>query len=212
MQETRRQILEILRDRHEATVDQIVRDLTDQRGESITAVTVRHHLTKLQEEGFVSMPQLQRRSSPGRPRHVYALTDSGETFFPNNYQQLTKSLLSVMQQTLSSHQINVIIEGVAGAMAAGANVPPGTLPDRLNAVVQYLSEHGYEAAWRYHERGFVLQTSNCPYHNVAHETDLLCQMDMRLISTMLGIVPRMMSRVADGDDVCSYFIPFAEAD
>lgn len=212
MQETRRQILEILRDRGEATVDQIVQDLTQQRGSSITAVTVRHHLTKLQDEGFVTMPQMERRSSPGRPRHVYALTDSGETFFPNNYQQLSKNLLDMIEQTLPSEQVNVIIEGVADTMANTADVPDGPLPDRLDSVVEYLTTHGYEASWRYDDAGFILKTSNCPYHNVAHDTDLLCQMDMRLISTMLGIVPRMTSRVSDGDEVCAYLIPFKQGD
>lgn len=207
MQETRRQILEILRDRGEATVDQIVQDLTSLRG-SITAVTVRHHLTKLQDEGFVTTPQMQRRSSPGRPRHVYALTSSGETFFPNNYQQLSKNLIDVMQQSLPEDQINVIVEGVARVMATEANVPQGSLPERLNAVVAYLTDHGYEATWDYHDKGFILQTSNCPYHHLAQESELLCHMDMRLISTMLGVVPRMMSRVSNGEDACTYLVPF----
>ena len=69
MQETRRQILEILHERREATVDDIVIDLSALRG-SITSVTVRHHLTKLQDEGLVDNPQMQHRATPGRPQHI----------------------------------------------------------------------------------------------------------------------------------------------
>ena len=209
MQETRRQILEILRERNEATVDDIVADLEALRG-SITSVTVRHHLTKLQDDGLVDAAQMRHRSSPGRPQHVYALSELGNSQFPNNYPDLATNLLKQIKATLPENQVNVIIQGVADSMAAEANISHcKNTKERLDKVVEYLSSHGYEAKWDYHDEGFVLVTSNCPYHTVAHKDDdnTLCQMDMRLISQMLGIVPRMLSRVSDGDSECTYLIP-----
>lgn len=206
MQETRKQILEILRERGEATVDDIVCDLEARRG-SITAVTVRHHLAKLTDDGLVETPQMLHRSTPGRPQHVYALTYQGDAMFPNNYQDLTSKLLSKLNNALPAPQVNVIIEGVADEMAGEANIPQGSLDKRLKAVVDYLNNHGYEARSEYTNDGFVLHTSNCPYHQVAQKNDSLCKMDMRLISQMLGIVPRLMSHIAEGDETCSYLIP-----
>src|SRR5690606_12433809 len=207
MQETRRQILEILRNRSEATVDDIVLDLEAMRG-SITSVTVRHHLAKLQEDSLVAEAQMRHRSSPGRPQHIYALTEQGNAQFPNNYPDLATNLLKQIKATLPPQQVNVIIEGVADNMAIDADISDcKTLRERLDKVVTYLNNHGYEAEWSLHDEGFILTTTNCPYHQVAQDDQMLCQMDMRLISQMLGIVPRLLSRVSEGDESCAYLIP-----
>ncbi|MBK9749968.1 MAG: ArsR family transcriptional regulator [Chloroflexi bacterium] len=206
MQETRRLILDILRRRSHATVDEIVDELQRRRG-SITAVTVRHHLMRLQEDGLITSPELKRRSSPGRPQYVYALTEKAKDLFPNNYQRLAASLLTELQKQLPKDSINVILEGVADTMAHEAVVPNLPLVDRLDAVVDYLNQNGYEANWERADDGFLLTTSNCPYHGLGDESGTLCQMDMRLISSLLGIVPRRITHVSDGDATCSYLIP-----
>ena len=146
MQETRQQILEILREQGESTVDELVDWLEERRG-SITAVTVRHHLSKLRDDGLVDMAQKRHRSTPGRPRHVYALTQQGLSHFPNNYQTLAETLLGQIRQRLPDQEVNVILEGVATSMAKEAHIPQGTLEERLDAVVTYLDEHGYDAPY-----------------------------------------------------------------
>ena len=108
MQETRRLILDILRRRAHATVDEIVDELQRRRG-SITAVTVRHHLMRLQEDGLITSPELKRRSSPGRPQYIYALTEKAKELFPNNYQRLASSLLVELQKQLPKDRINLIL-------------------------------------------------------------------------------------------------------
>jgi len=210
MQETRRQILEILFDNGKATVDDIVTNLRKVRGDKITSVTVRHHLSRLQEEGLVSEPLMRHRSSPGRPSHIYELTNHGASFFPNNYQQMTTKLISHMDQSLPEATVNVIIEGIADDIATEADIPEGSIQDRLQAVVDFLNSKGYDARWESSNQGFVLHTQNCPYHHAAQANENLCQLDMRLVSRMLGIVPRLQSRISQGDETCSYLIPYLE--
>ncbi len=207
MQETRRQILEILFDEGKASVDDIVTNLRNRRGDKITSVTVRHHLTKLQEEGLVSEPLMKHRSSPGRPSHIYELTNHGSSFFPNNYQQMTGKLLKHMTDTLPASAVNVIIEGIATDMADEADIPSGSISERLEAVVDFLNTKGYDARWETDSHGYILYTQNCPYHHVAQEHQNLCELDIQLISKMLGIVPRLRSRISQGDKTCSYLIP-----
>lgn len=206
MQETRRSILKILHKRGEATVDDIVNDLEKIRG-SITAVTVRHHLSKLEADGLVSHPQMKHRVSPGRPQHVFTLSPQGLSQFPNNYQSLSVNLLAQMTQELSGNTINVIFEGVADAMADAAYIPNGSMRRRLDTVVDYLNEHGYDASWDVTNSGYLLTTRNCPYHQVVDKTDHLCHMDIRLIAQMIGAVPRLRKNIAQGDPACEYFIP-----
>lgn len=207
MQETRQYILDILRLKHQATVDELVGDLEKRRGTSITAVTVRHHLNELLKEQLITTAELKHRDSPGRPQHVYVLTDAAVEHFPSNYQPLVTHLLEQLTTSLSNTQINVLFEGVADCMAANAAIPSLSLIERLDYVVSYLNDHGYNADWEHGESGFILNTTNCPYHHVAEGNRMLCEMDMRLVSSLLGIVPRLVSRLSEGDSACSYFIP-----
>ncbi len=207
MQETRQYILDILREKSQATVDEMVVDLQKRRGTAITAVTVRHHLNELLKEQLITTTDLKHRESPGRPQHVYVLTEAALDHFPNNYQPLINYLLEHLSNSLSGKEINVLFEDIADNMAANAAILGLSMIDRLNHVVQYLNEHGYNAHWEDSEDGFILHTTNCPYHQVAKENRMLCEMDMRLVSSLLGIVPRLASRISDGDSSCSYFIP-----
>lgn len=210
MQETRRLILDILRERGQATVDDIVHELRKRRG-NITAVTVRHHLTRLQEADLITAPEMRRRNTPGRPQHMYALTDKAQEHFPNNYQVLATALLDELQRHLPPDGVNVIMEGVACTMAADAHVPHAPMDERLDYVVDYLTEHGYSASWEGCSDGYILHTVNCPYRHITNEHGVsLCDMDMRLIAELLGVVPRRISHMSSGDTMCSYMIPTAK--
>ena len=136
MQETRQFILEILREMGQATVEDIVKELRKRRGK-ITAVTVRHHLSHLQKEELITAPQLRHRSTPGRPQHIYALTDKAQDHFPNNYKTLAQNLLSQVQSQLPPDSVNVIMEGVADSMAASADIQDVALVDRVKVCVVF---------------------------------------------------------------------------
>ncbi len=207
MQQTRQHILEILKSREQATVDEIVAALAERVGE-ITAVTVRHHLEILRAEGLVAAPEIRRRTSPGRPQHAYSLTEKALELFPNNYRNLAEELLLRLKAQLPPQQINVILEGVADQMASSIPPSDAPLPIRLNQVTRFLTQQGYNARWESAEQGYLLHTSNCPYHHLAAAHEELCGMDMRMIAGLLGgIVPRRVAHMVAGDSACAYWIP-----
>ena len=207
MQQTRQHILEILKEKNEATVDDIVAALVDRIGE-ITAVTVRHHLEILRGDGLVAAPAIRRRTTPGRPQHVYSLTDKALELFPNNYRNLAQELLLQIKKTLPRREVNVILEGVADEMAAGLDAADLPLPVRLNQVVEFLTNQGYNARWESAPEGYVIHTSNCPYHHLTGDHGELCEMDFRMIASLLGgIVPRRVSHMVLGDESCAYLVP-----
>ena len=205
MQQTRRHILEILKERKEATIDEIVTALTERIGK-ITAVTVRHHLEILRGDGLVAAPSVRRRSAPGRPQYVYTLTERAADHFPNNYQGLASTLLSELKHQLPPDQVIGILNGVAATMAEKANVPEASLEVRLDHVVDYLREHGYAASWVQNGHGHVLKITNCPYEQVACESPELCQMDKRLVDSLIGVETVRVSRRIEGDEACTYVI------
>lgn len=211
LQETRRYILEILRERGECTVDQIVQALTQKLDRSITTVTVRHHLDRLRAEDLVKSPEIRRRNAPGRPQYTYTLTAKAAEYFPNNYAGFADRLLREMKQHLPSAQINVILEDMASHMAGEAAISAHLpLEQRLQQVVSHLNEQGYCAEYESAEGGFLLVTTNCPYDRLSSNHAEVCTFDLQLVSSMLGIVPRFMGNLREGNHACQYFIPQPE--
>lgn len=206
MQQTRRHILEILKERKEATIDEIVTALSERIGK-ITAVTVRHHLEILRGDGLVAAPAVRRRSAPGRPQYVYTLTERAADQFPNNYQGLASGLLEQLKSQLPAAQVNQILNGVAEAMAEDAMVPDAPLETRLDHAVAYLDQHGYSASWSENGQGLILSITNCPYEQVSCGAPELCRMDKRLVDSLVGVTTRRISYQIDGDETCSFLIP-----
>lgn len=211
MQKTRQQILEILNHVGQATVQDIVAELHKRRDDQITAVTVRHHLNLLLKQGLVETPEIRHRSKPGRPQYVYALTRKAHQYFPKNYRDLTIALIRELENQLPQPSINVIFEGLADGMAVSVDTTNLSLENRFDVVVEYLCEHGYDAYWEENPDQYILHTSNCPYHDLAQSNDILCNMDMRLVSKLIGMTPRRISRVSDGAESCAYMFPKDDA-
>lgn len=211
MQETRRYILDVLRETGEATVDTIVESLRLRRGKEITAVTVRHHLNILQQEGLVTQPELRHRTTPGRPQHLYTLTESAAQTFPNNYQRLVAELVEQLERQLTPQGVNVIFEDIAENMVSQVLIPDVPWAQRMDIVVEYLNQHGYFAEWEETAEGYILHTRNCPYHHIARSTETLCSMDLRLVASLTGIVPRRLTRISEGKESCAYLIPVKKA-
>src|SRR5690606_6250048 len=203
MQQTRRQIIEILRGHKEATIDEIVEALTERIGK-ITAVTVRHHLEILRGDGLVAAPTVRRRSAPGRPQYVYSLTERAAEVFPNNYQGLVSGLLEQMKTRLEPVQVREILDGVADTMANGAAIPEGPMDTRLDHVVEFLTDAGYQAEWQPTDGGVVLHCSNCPYDQVSCYNREVCAVDERLISNLHGVRRRRISWRQEDGEICAY--------
>ncbi len=206
MQTTREKILKYLKEKGEATVDELSSVLG-----GLTSVTVRHHLDILRGDGFVSDPMIRHRATPGRPQYAYTLTGKASEHFPKNYRDLAGHLMDEMRLCPPPQGVNVFFEGVASRMSALAPPPvPGeALDQRLERTVTFLNSQGYVAHWERADDGYLLHTCNCPYEALAKDNPELCGMDLTLVSNLLGMTPRRISRVVEGATSCAYFIPLA---
>ena len=210
LQETRRYILEILKQHGECTVDEIVDSLSSKLQRGITTVTVRHHLERLRAENLVNPPQIRRRSTPGRPQYVYSLTEKAFEYFPNNYASFADNLLKQVKHHFPDHTVNVILEDMAGNMATSAAIPADApLRVRLMRVVDHLNEQGYVASWEHIDGGYLLTTTNCPYERIADNHEEICGFDLQFMTRLLGVVPRFVGNLRGGHECCQYFIPAA---
>ena len=204
MQATRQRIMGILKERGQSTIDELSETL------GLTTVTVRHHLDILRGEGLVEVPEVKRRTTPGRPQYVYTLTEAADDFFPKNYGAFTNLMISEIGDRYDPAELDQILRGMANRMAADAPKPVNseTFEQRLTRAVNFLNQKGYIAKWeKAGSEGYYLHTSNCPYHDISQNHSQVCLMDMTLISGLLGTVPERMSWLAAGEYTCSYHIP-----
>lgn len=207
IQETRANILEILKTKGPSTVDEIVEALHEHTDKRVTPATVRHHLDVLRVEALIESPAVRRRETPGRPQYIYHLTDKARDLFPTNYAGLAHVLLSQIKKQLPRESVNVILEGAAEQLAANALIPEVSISERLDLVVNYLNQQGYKASYEQTPEGYVLHTTNCPFERVASQHDDICQLDSHLIAHLTGVIPRRIGRMAAGDESCAYLIP-----
>lgn len=197
MQETRQRILEIIKMRGQATVNELTREL------GLTAVTIRHHLDVLYRDGLIGPPQILRKAGPGRPQHVYRLAGEAEELFPKKYDRLTDALLEELEARMSPEELDAVINGVAERMARQVSAE-GDLSARLGALMEFLNGLGYLATAQEEEGGYRIVVANCPYERVARRHGLPCKVDTRLIALVTGVEPERVQEIAAGDEHCVY--------
>jgi predicted ArsR family transcriptional regulator len=199
MQETRQRILEIIKMRGQATVNELTREL------GLTAVTIRHHLDVLYRDGLIGPPQILRKAGPGRPQHVYRLAGEVEELFPKKYDRLTDALLEELEERLSPEEMDALINGVASRMAHQVSAE-GDLNARVRVLLEFLNGLGYLATAQEEEGGYRVVIANCPYERVARRHSLPCKVDTRLIALVTGVEPERVQQIAAGDEHCVYHL------
>ncbi|MFB6344246.1 MAG: helix-turn-helix transcriptional regulator, partial [bacterium] len=86
---TKWEILSELRESSECTVS----DLRENAG--VSPSTLNEHLSDLEAMNLVD--KRSEKHGPGRPRHLYSLTEDAEHLFPNAYAELASMLLEVIE-------------------------------------------------------------------------------------------------------------------
>jgi predicted ArsR family transcriptional regulator len=197
--------LHILKENEEATVDDLSLEL------GLTPVTVRHHLDILRGEGLVAAPVVRRRKAPGRPQHVYTLTDGASTFFPKRYDQLANLLLDEMQSVVSPADLDAMMVRIGGQLAEEFTLTEEDCQDfgtRISSLVDFLNERGYLASWeREDSEGYLIHVANCPFEKVSEKHHEVCIADMTLLTHALGTQPeRVAWAVSDEAHQCTYAV------
>jgi predicted ArsR family transcriptional regulator len=209
LETTRQTILEILRRRKQATIE----DLTHLLG--LAPATIRRHLDILMRDSLVSVGQVRRVT--GRPHYVFSLTEAGEDLFPKSYIRLTNRLIEEIvsldtEETRgrSGRELaELVFEKMAERMAQtyASRVTGATLEERLEEVVSLLSGEGMIFEWRPGEGGHYLLGHGCPCRRVADAHTQMCSHDQRLLATLLRAeVEPMEAATVDEETYCAYWV------
>jgi predicted ArsR family transcriptional regulator len=206
---TRQTILEILRRRKQATIEELTRLL------GLAPATIRRHLDILMRDSMVSVGQVRRET--GRPHYVFSLTEVGEDLFPKNYIRLTNRLIEEImdldaEETRGRSGLELaglVFEKMAERMAQtyASRVMGATLEERLEEVVNLLSGEGIIFEWRQGEGGYYLLGHGCPCRRVANAHTQMCSHDQRLLVTLLRAeVEPVEPPAVDEGTYCAYWV------
>ncbi|MGD8966800.1 MAG: ArsR family transcriptional regulator [Anaerolineae bacterium] len=202
MQATRERILKILKEQGQATVKELSERL------DLTTVTIRHHLDTLRREDFVAPPTVRHRKAPGRPQHVYSLTEEASDFFPKRYERLIDLMFEEMRSRLSQEEIEEMMECIGKRMVGGVTVPDDAdFEERVVIAVDFMDERGYMSHWEKTEDGdYLVHVVNCPYESVARRHGEVCQIDRALLTELLGPTLGEISRKRGPARHCTYAV------
>ncbi|MEA5079409.1 MAG: winged helix-turn-helix transcriptional regulator [Anaerolineaceae bacterium] len=200
MKSTRDKILQTLLTHPQSTINDLAEAV------SINSISVRHHLTNLQVDGFVKAEE--ERHGVGRPRLVYSLTDEGLEKFPTRYLQLTNRLLSQLKQILPENQIQSIFTQIGKSIVEDQAdaIKNMTFEKKLDFIKEILDEQGFAIEWEKIGNDYRINEVACPFYHVGQLHPEVCTMDQALISSILSIPTEKIECVLDGDTHCSYII------
>ena len=198
MQETRQQILTILKEKGSATVDELATSL------ELTPITVRHHISILLGEGYLDTRQVRRKV--GRPHYLYTLTDKAGDLIPLGYHLLTDRLLEELRVMVGEDGMNDMLTRLADKLAAtvAPQIKSGTLEERLDEAARLLVDEGFLARWEKTKDGYLLYELNCPYRRVIQHHPEVCTMDMHFLSDVLHIGIEKIDCIVGGGERCTY--------
>ncbi len=202
MQSTRQEILAILKEERQATVEDLAERL------ELTPMTIRHHLNVLQAQNLVVASKVRRSKKVGRPRLVYTLTDAADDLFPQSYGELARHLVSEVKETVGEEETEAIFARVAERVARNAPPPIAGqgFEGRLSQVVDFMEEQGFISRWEKTDEGYVITNINCPYRNVSREHDEVCIMDTQILTRLLNVTPQRLTSMQAGESSCRFLL------
>ncbi len=198
VQETRQQILEILKRRDEATVDDLAEVL------NLTPMTVRHHLQILEEQRLVTAEA--QRGRIGRPHYVYRLTPAADEYFPKAYHLLAERVLAKIKEQYGVEEARAILQAVAADLAAphAADLAACPLEDRLIRVESIMAAEGFRVRVMNEGDAVAVEVCNCAYKHVAAQHPEVCELDHALMEGILGQPLERVKHAPAGDSCCRF--------
>jgi predicted ArsR family transcriptional regulator len=184
----RQRVLEFLRRRGLASAAQIGAGL------SMSAATVRHHLSILAADGRVVAAAVESKSKRGRPQKLFRLSDR---LLGDNLGLLLSAALGVWLGGASESRRVAAMDTLGRRMAERAR-PLDTNPPaakRLEQLTERLNGMHYQARWEAGAHGPRIAFGHCPYAEIIGKHPELCQMDAAFLGAEMNSQVEQIARI-----------------
>ncbi len=167
---TRERVLYTLLRQHRCTIN----DFTE--AVDINPISVRHHIARLQADGYVSSEE--ERHGVGRPRRVYFLTPDGLEQFPTRYLRLTLRLLQQLKENVPASVVGQIFSQMAEDLVdeykQDTHLKGLSMEERLDMVKELLTDEGFDIEWEAKGDQYHIREVSCPYFQVGQNHPEVC--------------------------------------
>lgn len=207
LSESQRGLLHVLKRLGTATTPVLAEEV------GLNVETVRHHLKRLEELQLVQRAG-RRRSGPGRPEVVHALTTNAELLFPRREGEVLRALVEHLKSTGNEQMFESFFSSYIDGRRPHALARVSRLEGRarVEEVARILTELGFmavaEGAGKDGERDGGSRTSlrlcHCPLRDLVDATSIPCRVEMHFVSELLGSAPTRLSYIPAGASSCSY--------
>lgn len=178
----------------------------------LSAAGVRRHLDNIVSDGLAEVVEAPRSGQRGRPAKLFRLTDEGRAEFGHDYDTLALLALRALRsaggeeavEDFAAQRINDLLQDVSDADADVAA--------KAQAIADALTERGYAATVGHAGGGVQICRHHCPIQDVAHEFPELCAAEHRVVAELLGQHTQPLATIADGNGVCTTYIPLRTID
>ncbi|HZE37704.1 MAG TPA: winged helix-turn-helix transcriptional regulator [Stackebrandtia sp.] len=205
--QTRQRVAQLLLENPNSTARDLAASL------NITPVAVRKHLDAMTAEGLVTTrePDNTPGRGRGRPARTYLLTEAARDTFDHHYDDLATQALRWIQRhggpgevsAFAAEQVTLLENRCRDAMDAADDTPMA----RATALAEALSHEGYAASTSVIAGGGQLCQHHCPVSHVAAQFPQLCEAETAVISRLVGHHVQRLATIANGDGVCTTYIP-----
>lgn len=187
----------------------------------ITAGAVRRHLDPMVEQGLLTAGErapfgpAQRRGR-GRPARVYAVTDSGRAWLPQQYESLSVDVLRYLNDTHGEGAVRDFARHRLQRQRDDFHARLELVPahDRPRILAELLSQEGYAASAETAPapvEGTQICQHHCPIAHAATEFPQLCDAEGEMFSELLGTHVQRLATISHGAAVCTTHLPAASS-
>jgi DeoR family suf operon transcriptional repressor len=173
----------------------------------VSGGAVRQVLGALEGQGLVR--HRRERVDRGRPRHLYELTDAGDSLFPRRYGDLTNEVLGIVGAQSPALLADVFEQRRRRRVAGARRRLEGLESDaRVTELARILDEDGYLAEVTLVADGSYLITEhNCAILDVARRFGHACTSEISFLREVLpGADVERVQHIIDGAHVCAYSV------
>jgi DeoR family suf operon transcriptional repressor len=173
----------------------------------VTVSAVRQVLGALEGQGLVT--HSESRVERGRPKHIFSLTDAGDSLFPRRYGDLTNEVLGYISERDPALLADLFERRRTRRVEnARARLAQGTFADRVAKLAAILDEDGYLADFTARDDGSYLITEhNCAILDVARRYGHACSSEISFLREAMpdASIDRVL-HIIDGAHVCAYAV------
>ncbi|MGA8047441.1 MAG: helix-turn-helix domain-containing protein [Dermatophilaceae bacterium] len=184
----------------------------------LTDTAIRRHLDGLHAEGLIEAREVRPagRRQRGRPARGWVISPAGHSALSAGYDDLATEALHFLADTAGPEAVTAFaeqrvseVERRYAAELAGVGDDPH---ERAAALAAALAGDGYAASTRPVDAGpgtggLQLCQGHCPVQHVAAEFPQLCDAETEAFSRLLGVHVQRLATLAQGDHVCTTFVP-----